>query len=574
MNAVRRSSAVGFGWLFWQRHRLGFCLLAGYLLLLGLASQLIPARILASPAIFGCAIPVGFGLLYLMGVFTYPEADIATTGSGYPPALLTLPVPTWALILWPMLYGTLTIALGWVALVEGVIMPRGGTLPVVWPAALLAALTTTLQAIFWSPVRLPYLRLLLTMTLLPALLFLTSGGVQNGVPSATLTSLLLACVPVAYLVALQGVARARRGEVGELSWLPEQGKREEGRGKSGVVAFASAAQAQVWHEWRRNGIMLPLIVGLACLLFSLPIYVVQETAPLPSFLLSPSSVGNTANLEINAYLKTYSPVLMMLPVFVAGIIGSGMRKSDNRRGDLTLHLFLATRPLTEIGMVAAKFQSAAISACAAWGVMLLVSPFWLLSPARSGQESGPLLLFLLPFLTSKTLLLAAVTLLFLISWTIRNQIVGIFADLSGRFWIANGYPIGVSCCALAVLVTAVNQYADHTEDLVTLDIVATVSRALALLVTLKLLGAAGALFLLHRLQRIPMRLLLQWTGVWALLALTLFAVLNGLLHNSTLAIPRSLMQHATFFTAATAILFVPLTRLLLAVLALTENRHR
>ena len=95
----------------------------------------LPAATVPSATVFTFAIPFGFGILYMMGIFTHSDADVAATDSGYPSYLMILPLSSRSLALWPMLYGTLTVSLAWAALVELVLRPRGGILSSAWPAA-------------------------------------------------------------------------------------------------------------------------------------------------------------------------------------------------------------------------------------------------------------------------------------------------------------------------------------------------------------------------------------------------------------------------------------------------------
>src|SRR5882724_5121408 len=98
------SPAFGLGQHLWRRHSAAFSILAGYFILLVLLAHL-PATTVASTTVYMFAIPFGFGILYLMGIFTHSEADVAATDSGYPSYLLILPLSSRSLVVWPMVYG-------------------------------------------------------------------------------------------------------------------------------------------------------------------------------------------------------------------------------------------------------------------------------------------------------------------------------------------------------------------------------------------------------------------------------------------------------------------------------------
>ena len=78
----------------------------------------------AAPAIFAL-LPIRYALLVsllpLIGVFGYFMnallfvEDVGSLSSGYPRRMFSLPVPTRTLVIWPMLYGSATVALLWVA---------------------------------------------------------------------------------------------------------------------------------------------------------------------------------------------------------------------------------------------------------------------------------------------------------------------------------------------------------------------------------------------------------------------------------------------------------------------------
>src|SRR5947199_3721472 len=126
-----KSPARGIAWLLWRRNCWPATALLAYGAGLALITGLWPA---ASGAVrmqvFAAALPLFFGLLYLMAAFAYPEADLAAMVSGYPRSMLLLPVTTWELVLWPMLGGTITIALAWIALARLILIPNGMGVPV------------------------------------------------------------------------------------------------------------------------------------------------------------------------------------------------------------------------------------------------------------------------------------------------------------------------------------------------------------------------------------------------------------------------------------------------------------
>src|SRR5439155_1448241 len=83
----------------------------------------------------------GFVVPYLIAIFAHGEqADMMARESGYPRRAFTLPVPTAALVGWPMALGIAAVA-GFCLVMIGLVLRLAGlAVPVLWPAALAAAL--------------------------------------------------------------------------------------------------------------------------------------------------------------------------------------------------------------------------------------------------------------------------------------------------------------------------------------------------------------------------------------------------------------------------------------------------
>jgi hypothetical protein len=580
-----RSPALGIAWLLWRRNRWGFIALLGYGSSLVLMTRAWPSTSAAVRLqLFAAALPLFFGLLHLMAAFAYPEADLVAAAPGFPRAMLLLPVRTRELVFWPMLTGCATVALAWIAFARWILIPNGMSVPVGWMAAMLAALLAWLQALCWSSVGLPYLRLILGLVLLPLLPALGDVATLNGVSPAALTSLYIALIPVAYGAATAGVARARCGD------SPEWGSRASmalatwsSPGLRGASAsrhanarwtrpFATPAHAQFWLEWRRNGMMLPLFVAGVGLLLTLPLIWLRDLAPMGAGGALPTPA--LKDLELNAWVGLQKGAFLW-PVVLAAIVGCGLRTSDARRKDYTLHPFLATRPLTSGALVMAKLQMAALSTLAAWGVMLLFIAVWLLTPAREGDRSGTLAALLLRHCSPKTGVTLLLGLIALIGWTWMNQVQGLFILLSGRRWLIYGYPAAVYGLLLAAFLAFFHWDSGERDRALAHAVPHLAPWLVGAAVTLKAVAAGWALQMLHRRRLASARALAGLAAVWVLLAIGLFALLSGATWEGDLAgfgVPPSLLTPR--YLAAAAALFVPLTRLALAPLALAWNRHR
>src|SRR5437762_10936040 len=182
-----RSPAFGIAWVLWRRHhRVALAFLVYGIPLILITWWWPPASAAVRMQIFAAALPLFFGLLYVIAAFAYPEADIMAAASGFPRYMLLLPVRTGELVFWPMLYGAATVALAWMAFARLILIPNGMQAPVGWLAAMFAALLACVQALSWSPVGLPYLRPILGLLLFGPLVALGEMAALNGVAPAAL----------------------------------------------------------------------------------------------------------------------------------------------------------------------------------------------------------------------------------------------------------------------------------------------------------------------------------------------------------------------------------------------------
>ena len=215
-----RSPAAAIAWEFRERHRWGLIAVAG-----------LPARPRDDQARDSRAradrhardarsfalvvvVPLTTTFMYFLAVFSYGLAgDLAARQSMYPARLFTLPVTTAALAGWPMLYGTIAMAILWLVTRLFALWPSEFDVPVVWPALLAAALLAWTQALTWMPYGLPGLRVIVAMLWLATIDAIVLLGARLQGLRARDGGLPGAAVPLAYLAARFAVARARRGDV-------------------------------------------------------------------------------------------------------------------------------------------------------------------------------------------------------------------------------------------------------------------------------------------------------------------------------------------------------------------------
>src|SRR5256884_1121065 len=297
-----RSPALASGWEFRRRHRWGLPAVAGYLFVVATIGFLVvgsgePVRVDGGRFAAIVSVPLTTTFVYPLAVFSFGFAgDLAARHSMYPARMFTLPVTNAALVGWPMLYGTVAMAMLWLAARLFAVWPSGIEIPLIWPALLAAALLAWTQALTWMPYGLPGIRLIVAVLCLAALDTVVLLAIHFKAGEPRMVAILAPQVPLAYLVARFAVARARRGDVPDWRGLSA---------RSGEIAdvlprprnhFSSPGCAQVWFEWRRHGGALPALVGLllpfelallrvpqgpAALLFPKNFFLVV-TPPLPS----------------------------------------------------------------------------------------------------------------------------------------------------------------------------------------------------------------------------------------------------------------------------------------------------
>src|SRR5262249_3965474 len=154
----------------------------------------------------------------------------------------------------------------WLGLSWLILVPSGLARTVAWwPALLLAAWVACTQAVCWTLVRAPLLRLvgvilgLPSVALAPALVWATYR-LAGTVPPVALGP--CAVIVAAYAVAVVGVARDRRGDRLGWAWLARLLLRAVPRLASRQRSFVSPLAAQRWLEVRRHAWLLPAFVGL------------------------------------------------------------------------------------------------------------------------------------------------------------------------------------------------------------------------------------------------------------------------------------------------------------------------
>ena len=544
-----RSAALAIGWEFRRRHLWTLVAMAVYMLVLAAIKILIlgpgsPIRLDPPDGRAALVIvPLSATFFYYLGVFSFGFAgDLGARQSIYPARMFVLPVKTSALVDWPMLYGTGTVALLWFTAAFQARWPWGVEVPLVWPAVMAAVFLAWTQALTWMSYGLPGMRVVVTVLLLAGIDAAVLVALHFKVGEPVMLAILAPQIPLAYFVARVAVARARRGDVPD--WRPVLSRffRAADSTPRSRPRFESPDRAQAWFEWRQHGRALP---GLVALL-------------LPFELALLWVAGDAPELVLEILL-----VVLLTPPLMAWFVAASVRKANPHARDAHgVSPFIATRPLTSAALIAAKLRMAMWSTGAAWLCVLVAIPLALtwsgIWPMVHQRAIRAIDLVGMPRAVVAALLVVAG----LMASTWKQLVQGLYVGLTGRDWIIRSNMF----LALALLV-AVGPIAQLVHD--DSDVQAVLWSALpeifAVLVLLKM-GAAG--WVAARLAGsglVSDRTLLVGAASWVAAVFGLYGVLGWLVSGPL--IPR-------YFLALIAIVAIPLVRLSAAPLALAWNRHR
>lgn len=543
------SAATAFAWEFGQRHRRGMTLLGIYVVALAAYRLLIlePDHSVtfkdAQTFALVVVVPITSAFIYFLAVFSFGlSGDLAARQSMYPSRMFTLPVSTSALAGWPMLYGSLAMAILWLVMRALALWPAGSEVPVIWPALLAASFLAWAQALTWMPYPLPGLRVIVAVLWMTSIDAVVMLALELRLSETVMLAILSPHIPAAFFTARAAIGRARRGDVPD--WTKPFGRL--GRFGDSLARprdrFASAFRAQEWFEWRRHGRSLPALVAIL----------------LPFELAMLFLFRNTPVIVFEILLGVlFTPIVMA--TFVAATVSRSTLAGSDSYG---LAPFIATRPLSNGALIAATLKAALRSTVAAWLLVLVAVP-----PALSFSGTLPLVITWMRELTEaigQPRALAIVLLGFgaLVSSTWKQLVQSLYISLSGREWIVKG-SLFMTLTLLTVLLPLAHWVINSRVAIAVLwNLLPAI---LATLAGLKLIFAGWIASRLHRHRLLRDRTLILGAVSWDIAVFALYGVLAWTL-------PALLFRG--YFLVLIAILAVPLTRLSAAPLALAGNRHR
>jgi hypothetical protein len=516
-------------------------------------------QLLPDTAPYCCGLSVlilSFSFVFLLNTFTYGPADIGVKSSGFPTHMRVLPVSNRALVGWPMLVAVITFAVLWLIQSSLIFLPAGLPIPVLWPATMLAALCVWVQAISWCPMPSPFARVpMLILAFLPMIVPMALGLTffKGSWLTAVVSASCLIWSAVAYLVGVQGLSRARAGSQGDwlrpiADWWAAQSRRRSAA-RAARRPFRSAFTAQLWHECRRNAIVLPVMNAFV-------------SAPMFLILLLPILSPDRQQSLLFGSTNIPAPVLCLLmwggiPILFGLTSGSGMAKLDIW-GKTAMPSFYATRPLTTTQFVLIKFYATALSVVASWLITLTLFTIWAIVESSSLNPHRSVIRAILAEATPRGVLIAVLVVVTVVAMTWRNIVSGMWPTLLGRKNLANaiGFAFLGVFSLMGVAGVWVYQHPDYRE-LFWRILPWFVASELAL----KIAVAVWLSVALHRREFVSATAMQMLAAGWVLLVACIVGVI-------------SMYVTPTWTLAALVALMVPFTSLLSAPLALDWNRHR
>jgi hypothetical protein len=549
------SAALGIGYSLWLRVRWAIGATLTLYLVLALVPQFFPAM---APYCCGASIAILFMVMVpLLNTFSYGPADLGVKSSGFPPHMRTLPISTRAMVGWPMLLAAVIFALLWMLPACFIFLPAGIQIPVFWPAAMFAAICLWVQAVGWSPFPSPFARVpILLIAIVPLTVPLAFG--ITFLEGTTQSTLLFVCGLIwsaaAYAFGVRGLSRARTGCEGD--WFRPIAERWAARGRRQYAIgnrrrpFRSPFAAQLWHECRRNAIVLPIMIGFVGLpmLVALCLPVLNPRATPDAFVF-----GSTV-------LPPHMIMLLIwiaLPSFFALTQGASMAKCDVW-GIIPMPAFFATRPMTTTQFLLIKLCSTAFSVISVWVITFSLFALWAALEASTLNTHKSIVRAALVEATPRTIAISISFLVGLVVVTWRNMVSGMWPTLTGRkrFSIAIGFAFMAAYSAVGGALSWTYQHQAYH---------ALFWRVLPWIV--------GGLIGLKLFVAVWLSLRLQKRGLIRPSTLRLLAV-GWLVLAGSLMAGVSLVITPTWALAAIVVMSLPFPSLAAMPLALDWNRHR
>lgn len=546
---------AAFGLTYPLRRRMRWILFIaiGYL---NIHALVLRAFSISHPAADYLLIPLIALVAPLLPTLTYGDHPLDRTASSFPAHMFALPLRTRSLVGWPILFGAGVMAMGWL-LVAAIKLRHGSEpMPMLWPAALLAAATAWFQALDWIAFRFRYSRAALLVAALTMLFGFAVWAAVRELSQAIVTIVYLGSTFVAFGFAVVGVAAARRGELPPwVRWL--EAKRDstvdDTDAKIGehALPFASAHRAQVWYEWRRCGWTWRSLAVLFC--------IVVATVIVTHFRSDAAHEGMIGTLVIQPSLAGLA-ACVLLPLMLAKVAAEKMGMSDTlQRARLEFPPFFATRPLATGAIVAAKLRAAAIQSLITAAFILVTLAFWCLLDVRQRGGSSMTRAAMAGRSVGANIAWLLIGIVGLVVWIFRGVVGGICISLTGRRTISivmNAVPMMGTLILIGVAGNWISRHPGSAQHFY-----GAIPWLLGAAVAIKCCAMVVVWIALRRDRLVCLHVMRVGLSGWLLAAVCAIAAI-------------SLLAHPTFRVAFIVVILLPFNRLAAAPLALGWNRHR
>jgi hypothetical protein len=254
--------------------------------------------------------------------------------------------------------------------------------------------------------------------------------------------------------------------------------------------------------------------------------------------------------------------VLFIPIIIATFAAATVSKpSVNVSDSYGLPPFMATRPLTNAQLIAAKLKTTLASTALAWLLIIVAVPI-----ALEWSGEMPLVVersrrFAQTVGTPRAVVFLLVVVAAFIASTWKQLVQTLYIGLTGRAWLIKG-----SIFATLTLLFLIGPTAEWIIDTGRLGrLWSTLPLIFTLLVCVKMSAGVWIATRLYRNRLLSDRVLVTGAACWCVAVFALYGVLVWLL--DTPHIPHYLLM-------LLAILAIPLARLSAAPLALAWNRHR
>ena len=541
-------------WEIWTRRRISMWFAIG-ITVVGVAFRWAfqdAVRIDSGPHLTGFPLAAAFlnqfmvlaWLILLLSIFNHTEFNPQTGKSGFPQRLFVVPVTSFQLVAVPMIGGAAVAGL------TAAIWMWRSTAPWLFLVAV-AAYLVLYQGISWTLSSAGPLRLIIQGALAFGFIATPIVFSWKGLPGIYVYVLFVGLAGLSFFTSWIWVARQRSGGVfnravtdlpyrlgsataGALYEHPDSLLRAK-RLPRRTRPFVSAAAAQFWFEWRRSGFLLPVLIGFLLLIFIGPVsWHFRNDADFSFRLLAAS---------------------LAMPLMLAAPVGKAFSKPELWSADLGLSAFIAVRPLATHEMVAIKMKVAAASAMLSWLFVLIFLGLWL--PFANLDVVTGVQFALRQSHVVPIAILGVIAAAFL-TW--RFLVAGLWIGLSGSkaLFSLSAAPYALSPLLLILFLFTVSP-TSWLRTWIRTDpdgFVAWLSWIAAVAVIAKCVLAVFSW------RKVATGFVRQYCGVW--IGTTACMIVLAVL------LP---FHRLRLFLILAALLYIPLTRIGLAVWSLDRNRH-